>query len=630
MEGCGACGVGTRTTARFGANLVASCSHCHALHIEPLVDARVPSRDEHVRCLLEEIRMEEEGEPQRELSCRVAEAKGAPGGATLSLQVERGQPRAIGPGTRLEGFLEGEKQEEAANVEVVRGHSALLEVEVDRVAWADLRSGAKVTLCPATNATLYRNLLKAFLLVRKVDPDWGDLEEPSCLPAVLWGKAAGGGLTPAQAKAAGAAASLPDRGLLLVHGPPGTGKTTVIAAALGALVRAKRSVLVTSHTHVAIDNALRKAIARDPALAPTIVRLGEASRVASDLADHNRQVGQFRDDPEEAKKEGRDAEPLFAALQRRHRIVGMTLDALARALLVSYERGEPIERFDTVIVDEAGMNSFPKIAIAHALARRLILVGDPMQLPPIVRAWSFRGDEGYKRSHFETLQMMRPDLSVLLDRQFRSEPSLYSWSKDALYDGKVTSAPRARALPATLFGVPVSSPALWLDTTHVPGNRSELSGTSRTNPTHVDVSLGLFKELGRTFAPHDMGYITPFRAQAQLFTDTVSKDRRLVGLARMTASTVDAFQGSERRAIVFDLTTLKPAKPHEDHRRLNVSLTRAQDLVVVVGPRPFVSSARENPFYWSLQNWRSLQVVSAPMELIPPGQPAGKTSGKGG
>jgi DNA replication ATP-dependent helicase Dna2 len=303
---------------------------------------------------------------------------------------------------------------------------------------------------------------------------------------------------------------------------------------------------------------------------------------------------------------------LFHNLQERHGVVGMTLDALAVSVLNSDINNEEIPPFDTVIVDEAGMNGFPKIAIAAAVSRRLILVGDPLQLPPIVRAWSFRGDENYKRSHFEVLQMMRPDLSCLLEEQFRCHPDIYSWSEGAVYAGKVKSEAPKRPIPiGKVLGVDLKSPVVWIDTSQIPGNRSEQAGTSRVNATHTRLALEVLSGLARSrIAPDEVGYIAPFRAQAEnLRHELDERAKKNPGWARMVASTVDAFQGNERRVILFDLTTLHPAKPHEDHRRLNVSLTRAQELLIIIGPRPFVKTPKENPFLWSLQNWAEAQTI---------------------
>jgi hypothetical protein len=606
-----------RTPVRFGPQLVLACDRCHALAVTPIVDPRVPSFQQHVKALQEEIAVEEEeGDTGKALRCHVEESAPATGGARLRVQVVEGNARWVVAGSKVEGFLDGkpakgEEKDGAANVEVAQKAGSVLELLVEDKAWGDLRRGHEVRLRPQTNATLHRNLLKAFLLVKRRFGTHVELERPDLLPQ-LSDKAVAGldesGLRPGQAKALRCAANLRDGGVLLVQGPPGTGKTTVIARLVAQEAKRGRTVLVTSHTHVAIDNALRKALKNEPGLATKLVRLGEMGRVAPDLAHLQKRIGQFR----EVEEEGQDvpAVPLFQNLQDRHPVAGMTLDALANALLNADQDNQEVRPFDTVIVDEAGMNAFPKIAIAHAVAKRLVLVGDPLQLPPIVRSWTFRNDENYKRSHFEVLQMMRPDLSVLLDEQFRCHPAIYSWSQHAVYGGKVASAAKGKPVPlASLLGTPLTSPVVWLDTAATPGNRSEQVGTSRANPTHTLAAAAAVKDLVRQkLAPEDIGYISPFRAQAQAFQDH-AQEKRIPALQRVTAATVDAFQGNERRAILYDVTTLKPAKPHEDHRRLNVALTRAQELLVLIGPRPFVRSAAENPFYWSLQHWADVQVI---------------------
>lgn len=616
MAGCRDCGRGQRSLVRFGAAVVDVCSDCHTLSVSPIVDPRVPSFEEHLKALNEEIRVEEEeGDKGKELRALVEQARGERSRARVQVQVTGGKDRWVVKGSRLEGFPSDAKPDskEAVNVEVLRKAGSVLDLECDP-AWADLPKGYQVLLRPTTSATLYRNLLKAFLVVKRRFRSAGDLMQPRDLPRLPDKPIAGwqdGPLRPAQARAVRLALNLPERGLLLVQGPPGTGKTTVIARFLKEAVARGKTVLVTSHTHVAIDNALRKALRGDRSLEAKMVRLGEGSKVAADLAHVNRRVSDFRPQPlEEGEVPEEPQEPLFTALQKRYPIVGMTLDALANAIVVSDALNEEIEEFDYVLVDEAGMNGFPKVAIAHAVSRRLVLVGDPLQLPPIVRAWSFRNDENYKRSHFELLQMLRPDLSVLLDEQFRCHPAIYAWSKDAVYGGKVTSAVGPRPVPWKLMGQDLRTPVVWIDTGKTPGNRSEQVGTSRANDTHLDAAFAVLKELKKQgIHPGDLGYITPFRAQAERFRERVEGDRKLADFAFTTAATVDAFQGNERKAIVVDLTTTHPAKPHEDHRRLNVSLTRAEDLLVIIGPRRFVHNPRENPFLWSLQNWQQAQVI---------------------
>ncbi|MFO1532144.1 MAG: DEAD/DEAH box helicase [Thermoplasmatota archaeon] len=574
----------------------------------------MPNFEGHVKALREEIAAEMEEGGGKELRCAVQSAERVKGTAVVRVQVLHGDPRWVVAGSRVEGFLpDARGDDDSAYVEVVQKAGGILQLESDDKRWGDLRSGAEVSLRPQTNAALYRNLLKAFLVVRRRFPDaYADLERPDGLPRRNDAAVAGldeTGLRPAQAKALRAAVNLPEHGILLVQGPPGTGKTTVIARILKEEARRHRTVLLASHTHVAIDNALRKTLLAAPALAARMVRLGESGRVAPDVAHLNKRIASFRADPEDP-----DARPLFETLQERHPIAAMTLDALASALLAADQDNQEVRPFDTVVIDEAGMNAFPKTAVAAAVGRRLILVGDPLQLPPIVRGRSAQRNENHRRSHFELLQMMRPDLAVLLDEQFRCDPAIYGWSRDAVYGGKVSSRRPSNGSAWKILGKAVG-PVVWIDTSQVPGNKSEQRGTSRANPTHVALALKVAQELlkqGLTAA--DVGYITPFRAQAAAFQEAVAAGKsRLAPLARMTAATVDAFQGNERRAILFDLTTTHPAKPHEDHRRLNVSLTRAQDLLILIGPRPYVKRPEENPFLWSLQQWAAPAVVLPPV-----------------
>ncbi|MHB1260847.1 MAG: DEAD/DEAH box helicase [Thermoplasmatota archaeon] len=619
MEGCTACRQGRPSLARFGPAMVQSCSHCHALRVQPIVDPRVPSMEDHLKALQEEIAVEEEeGDSAKGLRCLIEESHPIPGGGRLKVQVMHGNPRWVVTGSRVEGFPAEAKPDskDAVNVEVKRKAGSILDLEADSPAWGDLRKGLEIQLRPQTNATLYRNLLRAFVVVGR---RFGHDLDPKRLPDLVDKPIAGwqdNGLRPAQARAVRLALNLPERGVLLVQGPPGTGKTTVIARFLKEAAARGKTVLVTSHTHVAIDNALRKALRGDKTLEGKMVRLGESGKVAPDLAHVNKRISAFKMEEEEDGKPGEDGPvvPLFENLQKHHPLVGMTLDALASALVVSDALDQEVKPFDFVLVDEAGMNAYPKVAVAHAVAKRLVLVGDPLQLPPIVRSWSFRNDENYKRSHFELLQMMRPDLSVLLDEQFRCHPAIYEWSRDAVYGGKVKSSRDAfKGKVRKLLHQPIESPVVWVDTSRVPGNRSEQAGKSRVNPTHVTLAAAILKELLKSgLTPDQVGYIAPFRAQANLLRETLEADRRNPGLAAITVATVDAFQGNERKAIIFDFTTLKPAKPHEDHRRLNVSLTRAEDLLILMGPRKFALTPKENPFYWSLQNWQAAQVLQAP------------------
>lgn len=546
------------------------------------------------------------------LTVVVEEARREVEAAILRVQVMQGDPRRVPKGARLEGSLEKKAKgarADTVNVKVEQRAGSVLDIEADDPTWAELSQGTQLKLSPTTNATLYRNLLKAFLVCRKWDHGLTELLHPARLPnlpADTGAPVRDEGLRPAQAEALRKMLRSPLGGLTLIQGPPGTGKTTVIARFISEAAKRGESVLIASHTHVAIDNAMRKAVQGDRKLVSKMVRLGEGRNVSADLLPWNKTMGGYWMDPEDE-----DAIPLFESITRDTPIVGMTLDALACALVNAERLDQEIRPFDHVVVDEAGMNAFPKIAVARAAGKRMVLVGDPMQLPPIIRAWSYKDDAHYKRSHFEVLQMMRPDLSVMLDEQFRCDPAIYSWSADAVYNSKVESRRGSAADIPKVLGQLVG-PVAWVDTSRLREADRRIK-TSRINETNLTVAYEIIRGLlEQRIPPEQIGYISPFKAQTQEFKDRAVREKRADIWGRITASTVDAFQGSERRVIVYDLTTRRPAKPHEDHRRLNVSLTRAQDLLIILGPRDFVQNSLDNPYYSSLQRWAAAAVITAP------------------
>lgn len=593
----------------FASRGVDVCEACHALVWEDLAPPRRFTFKHHLRCLQEEIReAEEERDEERVLLVRVtAAAVGTGERAELRGHIEEGDPRWIKRGGTLEGALDPPVGP-AVEVTVLRKHKASVALEAGKRSWARLPEGATVRLTPRSSAQVQRTLLQAYLLARRLDPV--GLDDPQGLPRIprRLPEVLAGGMRPAQARAVQAAMALPEDGLLLVQGPPGTGKTTVIASMVRNALKRGMSVLVTSHTHVAIDNALRRILRQNPLLAARTARIGDSQSVATDMMAHASPLLDFVDPVDEP-----DARPLWRSLYAERPVVGMTLDGLASGFV--RHREMPFEPFDLVIVDEAGMNLHPKLAIAKAAGRRLVLVGDHQQLPPIVTAKGFRNDAAYCKGPFEVLQAARGDLLVLLDEQFRSDPSIYQWSGDTVYAGRIRSGRGAARTIGRLLDQEAGAPVLWADTTALDA-RDERCDGSRVNRAHIAVAARVVQELVRDhgFPLEDIGYIAPFRKQAQLYTETV---RRLGWTdADVLASTVDAFQGDERQAIVFDLTTTSPARPHEDPRRLNVSLTRAQDLLVVIGRRPFVARPAENPWLWSLQNWAAARTLPVPRGFL--------------
>lgn len=238
---------------------------------------------------------------------------------------------------------------------------------------------------------------------------------------------------------------VPPQGIGLIQGPPGTGKTTVIAHLVRILREAGKTVLVTAHTHVAIDNALERAIGLAPQLKSEIARLGTAAKISDAMEAYYRSRDDFENN-------GTEAGPL-AALFETYPVVGMTLASLA-GRMKSLGEGE-YTPFDYVIVDEASMNLLPMTLVARAASHQLILVGDHMQLPPIIKDEAYAKRSGFARSAFEQIALARPDLVCQLRVQYRSLPGIMAWSNKVLYNGTLVDNAEDAVLDVNVLGTPV-------------------------------------------------------------------------------------------------------------------------------------------------------------------------------
>lgn len=421
---------------------------------------------------------------------------------------------------------------------------------------------------------------------------------------------------PDQALAFAHALRAPEGGLALVQGPPGTGKTRLLANVIRAIQARGGTVLVASHTNVAVDNVLERLLLLDPDARDRVARLGNPLKVSPPMQALWADWRGFGLDWEAEDPQA----TLFSNVFRVRPLVGTTLSALASRMAASFS--PRYERFDYVLVDEASMNFLPFVAMALHAGKRLVLVGDHRQLPPIVRAPDYAARPGFSMGTFEHVGRVRPDLLVSLRRQYRSLPGIMDWANEALYGGRLETmrsgdAPRVRVGEVVLPG-----PAVWVDTTRLPRNAhvvraSGPMGTpSFANARHLALAVHLTDALlaGGTL-PEEIAFISPYRLQADLYA---SLARARLGCEGLEASTVDRFQGREKRVVLYDVTTTAPQRSHESVQRLNVSLTRAKDLLVVLGPRGFSTGPSENVFYYSLARWfEGRPVVDATALCIP-------------
>lgn len=396
----------------------------------------------------------------------------------------------------------------------------------------------------------------------------------------------------------------------LVLGMPGTGKTTTIAHIIRALVSQGKTVLLTSHTHTAVDNILLKLKSDNI----PILRLGAPAKVHPEVRDFATLAGVPMKSFEEIK-EAWHGTPVVATtcLGINHHVFN--------------ERA-----FDYCIVDEASQITLPICAGPIRMARTFVLVGDHNQLPPVVRNEEAR-EGGLDVSLFKLLSDAHPQSVVNLEHQYRMCEDIMTLSNTLIYDGRLrcgTEAVRTRKLhiprlealkqkhydasSLRLPGTPRSfctGPApsrCWLydvldsearvrfiDTDTIqPPVREEAQGKRIVNSAEVRIVAQLVDSLLAIGIPDsEIGVMTHYRSQLFMLKD------QLRGYSGVEMHTTDRFQGRDKEVIVLSLVRSNDAcnigDLLKDWRRINVAFTRAKTKLLVVGSMSTLKgSGKEN------------------------------------
>jgi hypothetical protein len=427
---------------------------------------------------------------------------------------------------------------------------------------------------------------------------------------------------PAALEAAQAqAVELADRAedLALVHGPPGTGKTTVLVEVIRRAVARGERVLATAPSNLAVDNLLERLLAAGlhgvrlghparvlPALLEHTLEARtaghEAARIARGLVEQalalrrgasrrrqRRGPGRFS----EARAAERDARALLAearALEDRAEaevlegapVVLATLTGLGGAALAG-------RRFPLVVVDEATQAVEPATCLALLRADRAVLAGDHLQLPPTVLSAAAQAG-GLGRSLFERLVELHGEaVAVTLTVQHRMHQAIMRFPSEALYGGRLVAHPEAagRALDDAPLEVIDTSGRGFEDATPEGSDSRENEGEAALVAAEVE------RLLARGVAPGEVAVIAPYEAQVRRLRALLAP-RLDEGLE---VDTVDGFQGREKEAVVVSLTRANADGEVgflADVRRMNVALTRARRKLVVVGDGATVA---RHPFY---------------------------------
>ena len=402
--------------------------------------------------------------------------------------------------------------------------------------------------------------------------------------------------------------------IAIIHGPPGTGKTTTVVELIRQAIRRGERVLACAASNLAVDNLFeRLLVARE-----RVIRIGHPARVLPELRDHTldllveshpdlklarewtkeawtlrRQSGKFtrtapqpgarRDAREEAKRLLQDAKQLesrlVAYLLDSSQVVCATLTGLNDEIL-----GD--RQFDLAVIDEAAQATEPPCWIPVQRCRRIVLAGDHCQLPPTIINPAARR-EGFHISLMERLVERWGDMVARrLTTQYRMNSQIMQFSSDEFYNGELIAAAsvsnhRLADLPQVV-DIPLTQTAIrFFDTagSHCE-ERAESDGSSHENPGEAEFVVGQVNELlAAGVLVSEIAVITPYAAQARLL-------RGMIHDASIEIDTVDGFQGREKEAIIISLVRSNPRGEIgflADTRRMNVALTRARRKLIVFG-----------------------------------------------
>ncbi len=409
------------------------------------------------------------------------------------------------------------------------------------------------------------------------------------------------------------------RDLALVHGPPGTGKTTVLVEAIRRAVARGERVLAAAPSNLAVDNLVERLAAAGidgvrvghPArVLPAVLERTlearvaghEAARIAQGLVARaielrrearkrrqRRGPGRFS----EARDAEREARELLAEARRlearaeeevlaRAPVVLATLTSLDAPALAG-------RRFDLAAVDEATQAVEPAVYLALLRVDRAVLAGDHLQLPPTVLSAAAQAG-GLGVSLFERLVALHGDgAKVTLAEQYRMNERIMRYPSEALYGGAL------RAHPAVAEHALDGAPLEVVDTSGRGFEEATPEGSdSKLNEGEAELAAAEVERILQLgVAPADVAVIAPYDAQVQRLRQLLA-ERLDQGLE---VDTVDGFQGREKEAVVVSLVRANDSGEVgflSDVRRMNVALTRARKKLVVVGDGATVA---RHPFY---------------------------------
>ena len=448
----------------------------------------------------------------------------------------------------------------------------------------------------------------------------------------------------------------------IVHGPPGTGKTTTLVEAINETLMRESQVLVCAQSNMAVDWISEKLVDRGV----NVLRIGNPTRVNDKMLGftYERRFESHPDYPQlwairkairelrkNRKKGSENYHQKMDRLKSRAAEIEIRINSelfgearvIACTLVGSAHRLLEGMKFGTLFIDEAAQALEAACWIPMRRASRVILAGDHCQLPPTVKSIAALR-AGLGKTLMERIAENKPEVVTLLKIQYRMNDEIMRFSSDWFYGGKVESAPQIKYRSVLDYDHPIT----WIDTSNeenqitiegedAPEDSASTSSSvsaanqnsdlnfkeqfvgesfGRINKAEAELTLltlaEYFTKIGKQRVLSesiDVGIISPYRAQVQYLKKLIKKYEFFKPYRRLiSVNTVDGFQGQERDVILISLVRSNDEGQIgflKDLRRMNVAMTRARMKLIILGNKDTMT---KHPFYKKL--WEYVEAIN--------------------